>query len=53
MELENDIRYDAYYLIHKFNENGIEVSNMQIQKLMYFFEAVISKHKKSSSYDEL
>lgn len=39
MELENDIRYDAYYLIHKFNENGIEVSNMQIQKLMYFFEA--------------
>lgn len=36
---ENNIVYDAYYLINKFNESGKQVSNMQIQKLMYFFEA--------------
>lgn len=36
---ENDIVQDAYYLINKFNENEKQVSNMQIQKLMYFFEA--------------
>lgn len=39
MDYENNIKYDAYYLIHKFNENNKQVSNMQIQKLMYFFEA--------------
>lgn len=36
---KNDIVQDAYYLIHKFNDNGIEVTNLHIQKLMYFFEA--------------
>ena len=36
---ENNIVYDAYYLINKFNQNGQDVSNLQIQKLMYFFEA--------------
>lgn len=35
----NNIIHDAYYLIYKFNENGKQVTNMQIQKLMYFFEA--------------
>lgn len=39
MDYENNIVYDAYYLINKFNENGYQVSNLQIQKLMYFFEA--------------
>lgn len=39
MEQENNIVYDAYYLIKKFNDNNINVSNLQIQKLMYFFEA--------------
>ena len=37
--LENNIIYDAYYLINKFNEEKKQVTNMQIQKLMYFFEA--------------
>ncbi len=37
--MENNIVYDAYYLINKFNKNGKKVTNMQIQKLMYFFEA--------------
>jgi len=36
---ENDIVQDAYYLINKFNDNGQEVSNLQVQKLIYFFEA--------------
>lgn len=36
---ENNIIFDAYYLINKFNENQAQVTNMQIQKLMYFFEA--------------
>lgn len=36
---ENNILFDAYYLINKFNQDGIEVTNLQIQKLMYFFEA--------------
>lgn len=39
MEQENNIVYDAYYLIKKFNDNNMNVSNLQIQKLMYFFEA--------------
>ena len=39
MEYENNIVHDAYYLIHKFNENGHQLTNMHIQKLMYFFEA--------------
>lgn len=36
MDRENNIIYDAYYLIGKFH-NGI--SNLKLQKLMYFFEA--------------
>ena len=39
MEHENNIVFDAYYLINRFNQNGYEVTNLQIQKLMYFFEA--------------
>lgn len=36
---ENNIVQDSYYLISKFNNDGIDVTNLQIQKLMYFFEA--------------
>lgn len=39
MDRENDIVKDAYYLISKFNKNEKQVTNLQIQKLMYFFEA--------------
>lgn len=39
MDYRDDIKYDAYYLINKFNQNGKDVTNLQIQKLMYFFEA--------------
>lgn len=40
MEYENNIIHDAYYLINKFNEEEKNITNMQIQKLMYFFEAL-------------
>ena len=36
---KNNIVYDAYYLIKKFKDSGKNVTNLQIQKLMYFFEA--------------
>lgn len=39
MEYKDNIVYDAYYLINKFNQNNCKVTNLQIQKLMYFFEA--------------
>lgn len=45
---ENDIKKDSYYLIKKFNENGKEVTNMQIQKLMYFVEAYYMNEKDST-----
>lgn len=38
-EIKDNIVNDAYYLINKFNEKGADVTNLQIQKLMYFFEA--------------
>lgn len=36
MQKENDIKYDAYYLINKSTEG---ITNLKLQKLMYFFEA--------------
>ena len=38
-EHENDIVQDAYYLISLFNKDGKEVTQLQVQKIMYFFEA--------------
>ena len=36
MQMQNDIKYDAYYLISKSTEG---ITNLKLQKLMYFFEA--------------
>lgn len=36
MQTENNIKYDAYYLISKSTEG---ITNLKLQKLMYFFEA--------------
>lgn len=36
---DDNIVIDAYYLINKFNSDKKMVTNLQIQKLMYFFEA--------------
>lgn len=38
-EYKDNIVYDSYYLINKFKENNISVTQLQVQKIMYFFEA--------------
>lgn len=38
-ERKHDIVKDAYYLISKFLEEDKIITNLQVQKLMYFFEA--------------
>ena len=37
-ERKHDIVKDAYYLISKFLDAGKDITNLQVQKLMYFFE---------------
>ena len=39
MERENDIIQDSYYLINLFHEDGQEVTQLHVQKLMFLFEA--------------
>lgn len=52
MERENNIVYDSYYLINLFNEYGKEVTQLHIQKLMYFFEAYYMNEKNTDKlYD--
>lgn len=36
--MENNIVYDSYYLVNKFTKDHKDVTNLQVQKLMYFFE---------------
>lgn len=36
--MENNIVYDSYYLVNKFTKDNKDVTNLQLQKLMYFFE---------------
>ena len=31
---ENNILFDAYYLINKYNQDGKEVTNLKIQKVL-------------------
>lgn len=43
---------DAYYLISLFNKENIEIDNLKLQKLMYFFEAYyMYKKDVDSLYD--
>lgn len=37
--MENNIVYDAYYLIWSFTKDKKEITQLHVQKLMYFFEA--------------
>ncbi len=39
MEHEHNIIFDSYYLVNLFNDNQQDITQLQIQKLMYFFEA--------------
>lgn len=41
MERENDIILDSKYLIKMYNNDNKEVTNLLIQKLMFFFEAFL------------
>lgn len=36
---KNNIVYDSYYLVSLFNNEKKDITQLQIQKLMYFFEA--------------
>lgn len=38
-EYKNDIVHDAYYLISLFNDDNRIITQLQVQKLMYLFEA--------------
>lgn len=38
-ERKHDIVKDSYYLISKFLDDGKNITNLHVQKLMYFFEA--------------
>ena len=37
--MENNIIFDAYYLISLFNKDEKPITQLQVQKIMYFFEA--------------
>lgn len=45
MEHENNIIFDSYYLVKLFKKDGREITQLQIQKLMYFFEAYYMNKK--------
>lgn len=38
--VERDIIKNSYYVIYYFNENNTEVTNLKLQKLLYFLEAL-------------
>ena len=43
---ENNIVHDSYYLINQFKKAGKKVTQLQVQKIMYFFEAYyMCEHK--------
>lgn len=49
----DDIVLDAYYLISLFNKDEEKVTQLQIQKLMYFFEAYyMVKNDVNKLYDD-
>lgn len=51
-EHKDNIIQDAYYLIKKYNDNGKDLSNLEVQKLMYFFEAYyMNVYKVDKLYD--
>lgn len=49
---KDDILEDSYYLISLFNKDNRKVTNLQIQKLMYFFEAYYMVEKDVDSLYE-
>lgn len=39
MEYKDNIKHDSYYLINLYKNVGKAVTQLQVQKIMYFFEA--------------
>lgn len=42
----------AYYVIEKYNERGVEISNLKLQKIMYYIQGYFYKDLKISAFDE-
>ena len=40
MDIERDIIINSYYVIDYFNQNGESITNLKLQKLMYFMEGL-------------
>lgn len=52
MDHESNIVHDSYFLISLFKQEHREVTQLQIQKLMYFFEAYYMNVKNTNKlYD--
>lgn len=49
---ENNIVYDSYYLVNLFKKSGKKVTQLQVQKIMYFFEAYYMCEKNVSQLYE-
>ena len=39
-EIERDPIVNSYYIIYYFNQNGKKITNLKLQKLLYFLEAI-------------
>lgn len=39
-EIERDPIVNSYYIIYYFNQNGEKITNVKLQKLLYFLEAI-------------
>ncbi len=50
-KLENNIVHDAYYLVSLFNDEGLPVTQLQVQKLMYLFEAYYMNKENKTLYE--
>lgn len=52
--IERDIIINAYYVIYYFNQNGKKITNLKLQKLLYFLEAIylIQNRDEKSLFDD-
>ena len=52
MEYDNNIIHDSYYLVNLYKKARKPVTQLQIQKIMYFFEAYyMCEHNVDRLYD--
>lgn len=49
-EYKDNIVYDSYYLVNLFKNAGIKVTQLQIQKIMYFLKHIICAKKMLINY---